>query len=295
MNPRLYHTILAYGEKNLHEPISIRDISEEVGISYHYLQHQFRTSSHESLWQMVKRIRLEHAFGYLKHSGFQVSEIGDMVGYSTKHAFSKAFSQHFNHSPTQIRKKLDLIPQGCLGSFANPVFEAGNNSREIQLPEKVYYYKYYSPAPLIQGLTNYAAAQQVDESEVQEEELQPDTQFFDDVWDMAELLHEPIYFGSSLIGCATDLKNGEIRVGILLDAHDSRQHLLRKTGYFHFQMPASKYIFASYQKPIYLSGIIIYELIVEMIKKGYKVKHHNALASFSLAAIHEFQLILPVV
>src|SRR5690606_32083475 len=86
---RNHHKILAYAEKNLHKPFSIRDISEELGISYHYLQHQFRSISQESLWQMVKRMRLEHAFGYLKHSGFQVSEIGEMVGYSTKHAFSK--------------------------------------------------------------------------------------------------------------------------------------------------------------------------------------------------------------
>lgn len=86
----------------------MRDVSEQLDISYSYFYHVFREIMGEPYWQYVKRHRLELAAGLIRHSGYNISEISDRCGYSTIAAFTKAFSSHFGESPRSFRKINEL-------------------------------------------------------------------------------------------------------------------------------------------------------------------------------------------
>jgi AraC-like DNA-binding protein len=100
---------LGFADDHISESFEMKDVSEWLGISYSYFYHSFTTVTGEPYWQYVKRHRLELSAGLLRHSGYNISEIGDRTGYATVAAYTKAFTQYFNRSPRSFRK-IDILP-----------------------------------------------------------------------------------------------------------------------------------------------------------------------------------------
>lgn len=100
---------LCFADDHISESFEMKDVSEWLGISYSYFYHSFTTVTGEPYWQYVKRHRLELSAGLLRHSGYNISEIGDRSGYATVAAYTKAFTQYFNKSPRSFRK-IDILP-----------------------------------------------------------------------------------------------------------------------------------------------------------------------------------------
>lgn len=100
---------LCFADDHISESFEMKDVSEWLGISYSYFYHSFTTVTGEPYWQYVKRHRLELSAGLLRHSGYNISEIGDRTGYATVAAYTKAFTQYFNKSPRSFRK-IDILP-----------------------------------------------------------------------------------------------------------------------------------------------------------------------------------------
>lgn len=100
---------ICFADDHISESFEMKDVSEWLGISYSYFYHSFTTVTGEPYWQYVKRHRLELSAGLLRHSGYNISEIGDRTGYATVAAYTKAFTQYFNRSPRSF-KKIDILP-----------------------------------------------------------------------------------------------------------------------------------------------------------------------------------------
>jgi AraC-like DNA-binding protein len=100
---------LCFADDHISESFEMKDVSEWLGISYSYFYHSFTTVTGEPYWQYVKRHRLELSAGLLRHSGYNISEIGDRTGYATVAAYTKAFTQYFNRSPRSFRR-IDILP-----------------------------------------------------------------------------------------------------------------------------------------------------------------------------------------
>lgn len=100
---------LGFADDHISESFEMKDVSEWLGISYSYFYHSFTTVTGEPYWQYVKRHRLELSAGLLRHSGYNISEIGDRTGYATVAAYTKAFTQYFNKSPRSFRR-IDILP-----------------------------------------------------------------------------------------------------------------------------------------------------------------------------------------
>lgn len=100
---------LCFADDHISESFEMKDVSEWLGISYSYFYHSFTTVTGEPYWQYVKRHRLELSAGLLRHSGYNISEIGDRTGYATVAAYTKAFTQYFSRSPRSFRK-IDILP-----------------------------------------------------------------------------------------------------------------------------------------------------------------------------------------
>lgn len=100
---------LCYADDHVSESFEMKHVSEWLGISYSYFYHSFTAVMGEPYWQYVKRHRLELSAGLLRHSGYNISEIGELSGYATVAAYTKAFTQYFNKSPRGFRK-IETLP-----------------------------------------------------------------------------------------------------------------------------------------------------------------------------------------
>ncbi|OLF50860.1 AraC family transcriptional regulator [Pseudomonas chlororaphis] len=59
-----------------------------------------------SPWALLTQVRMERAFGLLRHSHLSLSEIADQVGYQSLAAFSKKFKQAYGEAPGKLRRQL---------------------------------------------------------------------------------------------------------------------------------------------------------------------------------------------
>ncbi|WP_310395284.1 AraC family transcriptional regulator [Hymenobacter sp.] len=111
-------------EEHLAEPLSIRRLAEVSHYSYHRFHHLFTDVEHEPVGNFVQRVRLERGAYLLRHSGWRVADIAEVVGYASGAAFSKAFAHHFGGSPSVYRAAGTNRPvtsaRGRLGNYAAP-------------------------------------------------------------------------------------------------------------------------------------------------------------------------------
>ncbi|SEW57268.1 helix-turn-helix transcriptional regulator [Chitinophaga arvensicola] len=146
---------LSYADDHVSDPFSIKDVSERLGISYSYFYHNFAFHMGEPFWHYVKRHRLELAAGLLRHSGYNIGEIGEHCGYATTAAFSKAFKQHFKESPKDFRRILILpnekrtlqITETITAAIGSEAFHGLFNydrCEKIKLPDSILYYSFIS-------------------------------------------------------------------------------------------------------------------------------------------------------
>jgi AraC-like DNA-binding protein len=94
-----------YLEANVHTDISLQRLADHVFVSYYHLSDIFEQTKQESIGNFIKRYRLEKAASLLCYTDLSLAEIAEKTGYSGKHALSKAYSQRFNHSPGNFRKR----------------------------------------------------------------------------------------------------------------------------------------------------------------------------------------------
>jgi AraC-like DNA-binding protein len=150
---------LCFADDHIADPFEMKHVSEWLGVSYSYFYHSFTAVIGEPYWQYVKRHRLELSAGLLRHSGYNISEIGDRSGYATVAAYTKAFTQFFSQSPRSFRKivtlpnerrTLDLIDTivhtfDKKGTIITPYFNFERTETE-QLPESMLFYNLFSRA-----------------------------------------------------------------------------------------------------------------------------------------------------
>ncbi len=92
-----------YIQQHCCEPLSVRDISEAVHVSYSHLSRLFAKRSLESISGYVTRCRIDKAQHLLLTSNFAVSEIAELVGFSTVSHFSSTFHKCTHMSPMKYR------------------------------------------------------------------------------------------------------------------------------------------------------------------------------------------------
>jgi AraC family transcriptional regulator len=97
--------VIHYMEEHLSEPLNLQLLADFGNASYYHFDHIFSEMKGESVWQFVKRLRLERAAYLLRYAGLSVADIAEATGYASNASFSKAFEQHFQQSPTRFRSQ----------------------------------------------------------------------------------------------------------------------------------------------------------------------------------------------
>lgn len=84
---------------------SRRLIASEMRMSESYLSFLYKKQTGRNLNDFLRELRMEVAMDKLINTDMKIYEIAEMVGYSNPKNFSRAFSQHFDKSPREIRTR----------------------------------------------------------------------------------------------------------------------------------------------------------------------------------------------
>src|SRR5690349_13600216 len=92
-------------EEHLDEPPCLKDLARRAYLSPFHFHRLFRAAVGESVYEYLRRLRLERAAQQLTVGGAPVARVARTVGYNTHEAFTRAFAGHFGMPPGEFRKR----------------------------------------------------------------------------------------------------------------------------------------------------------------------------------------------
>lgn len=103
VNDRLIDRALGMVERQFARPLTDAMVASQLGLSPSHFRFLFRQATGQPFHKYLIAVRLERAKKLLTEQGLAVSDVASAVGFSGLSHFSRAFSQRFNISPTQVR------------------------------------------------------------------------------------------------------------------------------------------------------------------------------------------------
>ncbi|NSL87045.1 helix-turn-helix transcriptional regulator [Chitinophaga solisilvae] len=259
---------LCYADDHIGDTFHIKDVSDRLGISYSYFYHNFAMYMGEPFWHYVKRHRLETAAGLLRHSGHSIGDVGDLCGYATTAAFSKAFKQHFKESPKDFRRILELpnekrtiqIIETITTAAGTDIF--GNffqyeRGEKVHLPDTILYYSFLSRGQnpigeMIAKMNQYYNT-------------------FSKILQHFELPQGKIITGTLDAVPVTDYERISIYAGISIPATAEHVHQQMENNYFYLmkkRIPGGVYLKLPVPMDFATAGIPMYNFINHSCKEG---------------------------
>lgn len=91
---------------HLHNSLSMREVAEQVNMSYSYFSKVFKQHMGQSFNAYLLKIRMEKALEYIEDPTIKVNEIAYKIGYANPSHFSRAFKQYTGSYPMEYREKM---------------------------------------------------------------------------------------------------------------------------------------------------------------------------------------------
>ncbi len=95
---------MRYIREHISEPLDRETLAAVAGFSIPHFHRVFTAHVGESAISYVRRLRLERAARKLRMGAVDITEVALAAGYDTHAAFSKAFKQQFDLSPSEFRQ-----------------------------------------------------------------------------------------------------------------------------------------------------------------------------------------------
>jgi AraC-like DNA-binding protein len=87
--------------------ISLKQFSRDLDINAAYLSREFsKYFDNLSFGDYIRKLRIEKAIEYLKSSGYSLTRIAYLTGFSDQSHFTRIFRKHTGQNPSAYRKKL---------------------------------------------------------------------------------------------------------------------------------------------------------------------------------------------
>jgi AraC-like DNA-binding protein len=88
--------------QRLGDPITIKELSKKVGTNECYLKKGFKAMFGTTIFDFYQNQRMNHARYLLYEKGLTVTEVSDLLGYSSISHFSTAFKKHTGLKPCEL-------------------------------------------------------------------------------------------------------------------------------------------------------------------------------------------------
>jgi AraC-like DNA-binding protein len=92
-----------YIQKHLYEKILIRDLTAVAAINRHSLSIYFKQDTGTTISEYINIKRLEEANFLLKHTSQSISQISELLHYSSQSYFGKKYKEYFQITPQKYR------------------------------------------------------------------------------------------------------------------------------------------------------------------------------------------------
>ena len=102
----LLNDILLYIDDNIYEKISVSTLCDHFCICTSMLHSLFRKDMNNTAKNYINELKLSKSKELIRNSTHTLSEISEMLGFSSIHYFSKKFKSYFNISPTEYSKSI---------------------------------------------------------------------------------------------------------------------------------------------------------------------------------------------
>lgn len=103
----LLNEILAYISSNMYASFTVEELCAKFSISRSSLQNLFRANLHTSPKQYISNKKLEKAKQLIQQHKHTISEISDLLGFTSIHYFSRKFKTQFGISPTEYARSIN--------------------------------------------------------------------------------------------------------------------------------------------------------------------------------------------
>ena len=91
--------VRSYIRKNIHQKITVADIAKSIPVNASYLSTLFKKNTGLRLVEYITEEKLSYAQDLLQEGKWTVSQVSDMLSFSSVHYFSALFKKHFGMPP----------------------------------------------------------------------------------------------------------------------------------------------------------------------------------------------------
>jgi AraC family transcriptional regulator len=126
-----FDRVAAYIEAHLDQEVDLNVLAEVAHFSPYHFHRIYHALSKETLGQMVKRLRLQRAAGYLVQTNLSIAEIAKCTGYPNVQSFTRIFKSEFGSPPALYRKT------GSHTRFLHPLEPSPTPALEVNIEVKI--------------------------------------------------------------------------------------------------------------------------------------------------------------
>lgn len=105
---QLSQQIYNFLELNVNTNLTLDMLSRTFGISASYLRSIFKNTYKCSVIDIFIELKINKAKGYIRDCDYNISEISDMLAFSSPQYFSRIFKQRTGLTPTEYKRKIGL-------------------------------------------------------------------------------------------------------------------------------------------------------------------------------------------
>ncbi|MGL1890744.1 MAG: AraC family transcriptional regulator [Spirochaetaceae bacterium] len=103
-----FNKVVNYMQDNLTNEFSLEDLCNATGYSRSYLHRIFKDKTTRSIMEYYKRIKLEKAKQMIREGSSNISQISDVLNYSSQQYFSKVFKRYIGMTPSEYASSVKL-------------------------------------------------------------------------------------------------------------------------------------------------------------------------------------------
>ena len=96
---------LQYIKKNFNKNITMASVANHVCLSYNHFSKLFKEVTGENFIDYITRLRIDKAKELLMDPVYDISDISNMLGYTSPRHFSRVFQNYTSQLPREFRKK----------------------------------------------------------------------------------------------------------------------------------------------------------------------------------------------
>jgi len=97
--------ILIFIQSHYTEPLTLDQISKELGYSKYYISRIFNSYIHANINDYINCMRVRLAAKLIVHDNMSISDAYYTVGFTTQRNFNQAFKKYYNATPSKLREQ----------------------------------------------------------------------------------------------------------------------------------------------------------------------------------------------